>query len=326
MTINFAVIGTNRITDHFLEAGSRVPGFCLKAVYSRSLERAEAYAKKHDAELYFDSLEKLAVCPEVDAVYVASPNSLHASQSIRMMEAGKHVLCEKTIASNLQEFMRMRKTGEEHRVILLEAMRSEFSPGFAAIRDGIEKLGTIRRVSFQYCQYSRRYDNFRKGIIENAFRPELSNGALTDIGVYCVHPMAALFGTPKRIQSASVKLSNGVDGAGTIILEYPEMIGELIYSKITDSKVPSQIQGEEGTMLIDRIADPQSVIIAYRNGMEERADIPLTDNNMIYEIETFIKLAENGEYDNLYLDSSQIELQIMDEVRRQQNIVFPADL
>lgn len=109
-------------------------------------------------------------------------------------------------------------------------------------------------------------------------------------------------------------------------MEYPEMIGELIYSKITDSKVPSQIQGEEGTMLIDRIADPQSVIIAYRNGMEERADIPLTDNNMIYEIETFIKLAENGEYDNLYLDSSQIELQIMDEVRRQQNIVFPADL
>lgn len=323
---NFAVIGTNRITDHFLEAGSRVPEFCLKAVYSRSLERAEAYAKRHGAELYFDSLEELAECPEVDAVYVASPNSLHAPQSIRMMEAGKHVLCEKTIASNLREFMRMRKTAQEHQVILLEAMRPVFSPGFASIRDGLEKLGTIRRVSFQYCQYSRRYDNFRKGIIENAFRPELSNGALTDIGVYCVHPLAALFGMPDRIQSTGVKLSNGVDGTGTILLEYPGMVGELIYSKITDSKVPSQIQGEEGTMLIDRIADPQSVIITYRDGREERADIPRTDNNMIYEIETFIKLAENGERDNLYLDGSQIELEIMDEVRRQQNIVFPADL
>lgn len=272
--INFAVIGTNRITDRFLEAGNRMPGFCLKAVYSRSKDRAEEYARKHGAKLPFDSLDALAACGEVDAVYVASPNSLHASQSIRMMEAGKHVLCEKTIASNSKEFARMRESAQKHRVVLLEAMRSVFSPGFAAIRDNIEKLGTIRRASFQYCQYSRRYDNFKNGIIENAFRPELSNGALTDIGVYCVHPMAALFGMPERIRSSCVKLSNGVDGAGTVLLEYPGMIGELIYSKITDSEVLSQIQGEEGTMVIDRIADPQFAVITYRDGTKERLDIP----------------------------------------------------
>lgn len=324
--INFAVIGTNSITDRFLEAGNRVPGFCLKAVYSRSKDRAEEYAQKHGAELSFDNLDALAACGEVDAVYVASPNSLHASQSIRMMEAGKHVLCEKTIASNSKEFARMREAAGKHQVVLLEAMRSVFSPGFTAARDSLEKLGTIRRASFQYCQYSRRYDNFKNGIIENAFRQELSNGALTDIGVYCVHPMAALFGMPERIQSSCVKLSNGVDGAGTVLLEYPGMIGELIYSKITDSAVPSQIQGEEGTMVIDRIADPQFAVITYRDGTKERLDIPQTDNNMIYEIETFIKLAETREWNHPYLDSSAIELQIMDEVRRQQKIVFPADL
>ena len=99
--INFAVIGTNFITDRFLEAASSVPEFCLKAVYSRTMERAQDYARRHGAERTFDSLDDLAACPDVDAVYVASPNCCHAAQSIQMMRAGKHVLVEKPVASNL---------------------------------------------------------------------------------------------------------------------------------------------------------------------------------------------------------------------------------
>lgn len=76
----------------------------------------------------------------------------------------------------------MRKAALENQAVLLEAMRSVYSPGFQAVRENLHKLGKIRRVSFQYCQYSRRYDNFKKGIIENAFNPALSNGALMDIG------------------------------------------------------------------------------------------------------------------------------------------------
>ena len=100
MKINFAVIGTNVITDRFLEAAKQAEGFCLRGVYSRTMEKAEAYAKRKGAELTFDSLEALAACPEIDAVYIASPNSLHASQSIQMLKGDKHVLCEKSIASN----------------------------------------------------------------------------------------------------------------------------------------------------------------------------------------------------------------------------------
>ena len=209
--INFAVIGTNFITDRFLEAASSVPEFCLKAVYSRTMERAQDYARRHGAGRTFDSLDDLAACPDVDAVYVASPNCCHAAQSIQMMKAGKHVLVEKPVASNLREFRQMKETALEKGVILLEAMRSVFSPGFEAVRENLRELGTIRRVSFQFCQYSRRYDKFKNGIIENAFRPEMSNGALMDIGVYCVHPLADLFGMPERIKSSSLKLSNGFE-------------------------------------------------------------------------------------------------------------------
>lgn len=325
MKINFGVIGTNVITERFLEAGKDAEGFCLRGVYSRSREKAVDFARKHGADLAFDSLEDMDSCKEIDAVYVASPNSLHASQSIQMLKGGKHVLCEKPIASNQREFEEMKKVALEKRRILLEAMRSVYSPGFQAIRENLHKLGKIRRVSFQYCQYSRRYDNFKKGIIENAFNPALSNGALMDIGVYCVHPLVSLFGKPEKVISSSLKLSNGIDGAGTILTEYPDFQGELLYSKITDSRVPSQIQGEEGSLVIREIPDPQEVVLYYRDGRTETLEIPRTENNMVYEIREFLRLIREKRYSHEYLENSQMEIELMDEVRRQQKIFFPAD-
>ena len=325
MKINFGVIGTNVITERFLEAGKDAEGFCLRGVYSRSREKAVDFARKHGADLAFDSLEDMASCKEIDAVYVASPNSLHASQSIQMLKGGKHVLCEKPIASNQREFEEMKKVALENRRVLLEAMRSVYSPGFQAIRENLHKLGKIRRVSFQYCQYSRRYDNFKKGIIENAFNPALSNGALMDIGVYCVHPLVSLFGKPEKVISSSLKLSNGIDGAGTILTEYPDFQGELLYSKITDSRVPSQIQGEEGSLVIREIPDPQEVVLYYRDGRTETLEIPRTENNMVYEIREFLRLIREKRYSHEYLENSQMEIELMDEVRRQQKIFFPAD-
>lgn len=325
MKINFAVIGTSKITETFLEAAGKVAEFRLRGVYSRSMEKAEVFAQKHGAELFFDDLHELAASREIDAVYIASPNSLHVSQSILMLQNGKHVLCEKPVASNLKEFERMRAAAVENHVVLLEAMRNVYSPGFAAIRKHLSKLGTVRRVSFQYCQYSSRYDKFKNGIIENAFNPALSNGALMDIGVYCIHPMAALFGRPLKVASSSLKLSNGIDGAGTVLLEYDGMQGELLYSKISDSKVPSQIQGEKGTMVIREIPNPQTVTIYYRDGKTDNLDIPKAENNMSYEVEEFIKLIEENAYEHPYLQNSQMEMELTDQVRRQQKIIFPAD-
>lgn len=323
--VKFAVIGTNKITDNFIEAAKLCKEFELVAVYSRTKERALEFATKHGVSLVYDDLEELALSKEVDAVYIASPNSLHAYQSIRMLKCKKHVLCEKTIASNRRELESMLKAANENGVVLLEAMRSVFDPGFKAVMNNIGKIGTVRRATFQYCQYSSRYDNFKKGIIENAFNPSFSNGALTDIGVYCVHPLVKLFGMPKKISGNSIFLKNGVEGAGTIIAEYEDMLGELIYSKITNSKLESQIQGEEGSMLIKEIQDIREITISYNHGETEKILIDKYKNNMYYEVEEFIRLVENNESARRHNEYSLMQLSIMDEARRQMGIIFPAD-
>lgn len=325
MKVNFAVIGTNKITDKFLAAAGKTEEFCLAGVYSRTMERALEYGKKHGARLFFNSLEELAACGQIDAVYIASPNCCHAEQSIQMMEAGKHVLCEKPVASNAGEFRAMEGAALRNKVILLEAMRSVYTPGFRAVKENLNKLGRIRRATLQYCQYSSRYDNFKKGIIENAFKPELSNGALMDIGSYCVHFMAALFGKPQNIQSSSLKLLNGVDGAGTILADYEGMQAELIYSKITDSRLPSQIQGENASMIIQEVSNPQKAVIYYRSGGAEELEISSIDTDMTYEVLEFIRLIQEKQYDHPYLANSRMEMEIMDQARGQQGILFPAD-
>ena len=137
--------------------------FALAAVYSRTSERAEAFASKHGIPLTFTDIGEMAASSEVDAVYIASPTSLHAEQAIICMNAGKHVLCEKPAASNSRELEAMIKTARERGVVFMEAMKSSFMPGFEAIRELLPSLGPIRRYTASYCQYSSRYDKYKAG-------------------------------------------------------------------------------------------------------------------------------------------------------------------
>lgn len=323
--INIATIGTNFITDGFIQAGQLCEDFNLCAVYSRTKARAKEYATKYNVSKSYDSLEALARDESVNAVYIASPTSCHAEQAIQMLKAGKHVLCEKPVASNSKELKAMMNAAAQSQRVLLEAIRSTFMPGFTAIKDNLHKLGKIRRVTFNYCQYSSRYDKFKNGIIENAFNPIFSNGSLMDIGVYCAHALVILFGLPDKINANGIILSNGLDGAGTIIASYMDFQAELMYSKITNSYNPSEIQGENASMIIDKISQPQNVRIIYRTGEEEKLQIEQEQNDMRYEIQEFIRLIQSGDSVDEYNRNSIMTVQLLDQARELMGIKFPAD-
>lgn len=323
--VRLACIGTNFITDWLMEGVQELDGIELTAVYSRTMEKGKEFADKYGAKKVYDNFEELAKDPDIDAVYVASPTYCHFKHTMMMLNHKKHVLCEKPVASNLTELELMVKAAKDNQVIFMEAMKSVHTPGYKAMMEHLPKLGAIRRATIQYCQYSSRYDKFKMGIIENAFKPELSNGAVMDIGVYCVHFLAALFGMPEKILADAVFLENGVDGAGTIIASYGDKQAEVIYSKITNSKLPTQIQGEKGCMIISECPNPQEIKILYNDGTEEILEFESRENPMKYETETFLELIGTNQADHPYLEASVIEMKIIDEARRQTGIVFPAD-
>lgn len=325
--LRFGIIGSNFITDQFIAAAREAEGAVISALYSRTAERAAEFAAKHGIPLTFTDIGEMLASGEVDAVYIASPTSFHAEQALQCMRAGKHVLCEKPAASNARELQRMVETAKEHGVVLMEAMKSSFMPGFQAIRELLPSLGAIRRYSASYCQYSSRYDAFRAGEVLNAFKPEFSNGALMDLGVYCVYPLILLFGAPERIAASGTMLSSGVDGQGSIIAGYKGMEAVIAYSKISNSSQPAEIQGEEGTMTIDAINLPRKITVRYRDGRAEDIDAPERGLVMSYEVQAFLDLVRSGQSEsplNSHANSLAV-MNVLDEARRQQGLVFPAD-
>ncbi|MGL4108872.1 Gfo/Idh/MocA family protein [Clostridium sp. LP20] len=325
--IRFGIVGTSAITEWFLNGAAKVNDFELVAVYSRNIEKAREFGKKYGARLFFSDLDEMSKSKEIDAVYIASPNSLHAKQAIICMNNKKHVLSEKAFASNTVEARKMIDAANINNVLLMEAMKTTMLPNFNIIKNNLHKIGKIRRYFASYCQYSSRYDKYKSGIIENAFKPELSNGALMDIGVYCIYPMVALFGKPQSIKAQSYMLETGVDGEGSILFNYGDFDGVIQYSKIANSYLPSEIQGEEGSILIEKINTLKKVTIIYRDGSEEIISQEQEDDDMCYEIQEFISLIQNNVKEsqvNSHYNSLKV-IEIMEEARKQIGLVYLAD-
>lgn len=324
--VRFGVVGTNYISTRVMNAAKLDDRFELVAVYSRKQETADKFAEEHNLKHTFTDLTEMAKSDLIDAVYIASPNSLHAEQSILCMNHGKHVLCEKPMASNAKEVRAMIEASRRNNVTLMEAMKPPMEPNFLRIIDEVKNIGTIRNYTAAYCQYSSRYDDLKKGIIQNAFKLELSNGGAMDIGVYAIYPMVVLFGKPKKILATGVLLPTGVDGHGTVCFEYDDMTASISYSKIVNSHLPAEIQGEKATIISKKINYLDDVKIVDNEGNETIISEP-QKNTYVYEIEEFINLVLSGECESKILshNNSLITIEIVDEIRKQLGVVYPAD-
>ena len=282
--VRFGVVGTNFISDWVIEGAREDPRFELVAVCSRSRERGGEFAARHSIAHVFTSLDEMASSPLIDAVYIASPNFMHAPQSILCMSRGKHVLCEKPLASNAREAREMIEASERYGVALMEAMKPTMTPHFKALADNLPRVGEVRRYFASYCQYSSRYDRFKAGELPNAFNPKMSNGAIMDIGVYTIYPM----------------VEQGLISLDTI-------------NRMADITFTPRAVNLGGGKSVATVADTLSAKVSH--------------NEYYYEVAEFISLVLEGRRQSEVNshENSLITMEIIDEIRRQAGIVYPAD-
>ena len=320
--LHFAVIGRNFVVEDFLRAAAVCGDVSLLGVYSRSADTAAAFAAAHGAARTYTAIDALAADPDVDFVYIASPNICHEAQAVRLLHAGKHVLVEKPAAPDSAAFARMREAANASGRVLMEAMMPAHMPALAQTRRLLARIAPVRFASIPYCQYSSRYDKFKNGIVENAFDPTLGNGALTDIGVYCVHWMASLFGLPEEIAAQCVFLPQSIDGCGAFTAQYGGMLCSVRYSKITDGDLTCEIQGESGRITIDRASRPRAVTLTLRNGTTETFRTDPAVPEMLFELRDFVRCIR-GECDpSPFLDDTARTLAVLDTVRAQTGVDF----
>lgn len=296
--INFAIIGSSSISEKFIDALKSTKECNVYALLSREINRGKEFAKKFNIEKVYTNIEELLNDSKIDAVYIASPNGKHFEQAKLSLEAKKNVICEKPIVPTVKEFDILKELALKNKVTLMEAMRPTTNPNFKIIKDNLHKIGDIRQILVKYCQYSSRYDLLKNGGVTNIFNKELAGGSLYDIGVYPLYFTLAMFGEPKEYFGYNFLLSSGVDGCGSILLKYEDKIANISYSKITHEQSQSEILGENGSIIIDKVSHVKGITIKYRDGREEKLGIELYENDMRYEIEEFIKLIKNGEVES----------------------------
>lgn len=347
--LRFATIGTSGICEQFLLALEVTEGARCVAAYSRDVERARSFAGPHGATLFFDSLSDLASCPEVDAVYIASPNAIHAPQALELVAAGKHVLVEKAFASNEREAREVFDAARAAGVVAMEAMRNLHVPAFSVIERQIGELGRVRQATLRFAKVTSRMARLTAGERLNIFDPRMSAGALMDIGVYCVEPAIAYFGRPECVRALAVTAEVPGEGAespyaridlsGEALLGYGDKVVSLSYGKASDDVLSSQVAGERATLTWDQTSCPDNLrvfehedkgmVFRVEGAEGRRLEAEVPERDMSCEIADFAAAvagepaacALRDRCEQVTLDS----LAVMDEIRRQVGVRFPAD-
>ncbi len=259
--IRLATIGTSAICDRFLSGMMLTNEFELSAVYSRNADTGKSFAKKHGCNKYFTNLIKMAKDPDIDAVYIASPNIFHSEQSRIFLENGKHVICEKPIVTNFSDYVELKQLADDNNLIYMEAIIPRHSMGYRNVKSAIKEIGKISMARIDFCQRSSRMDAFLRGEQVNIFDMSLHAGTLMDLGVYCVYGAVDLLGVPKYISAECSLMSNGADGSGSALFKYDNFSALLTYSKIGQGAIGSEIIGENGTLKISSISQYSGVTL-----------------------------------------------------------------
>ncbi len=206
-TTRWGIAATGGIATRFARDMALVPDGEAVAVASRTVERAEAFAREHGIARAHGSYEALAEDPDVDIVYVASPHVRHAADTLLFLEAGKHVLCEKPFALNLAQASAMVDASRGRGLFLMEAIWSRFLPAYRVLRDllGEGRIGEPTVVDAEFGFVRPLEPDHR------LFAPALGGGALLDLGIYPLQLAALVFGPPTSVAATARLGPTGVD-------------------------------------------------------------------------------------------------------------------
>ncbi len=249
MKFRWGIAGTGRIASDFVDGLRQVPDADVVAVCSRSSDSAREFANRRTIARAYGSYEALADDPNVDIVYVATPNSRHRSDTEMYLRAGKHVLCEKPFALNLTEAKSMVRTARDSKRFVMEAIWSRFLPVYVALGATLESqpLGRVTRVEADFGFVAPTDAHHRLN------DPALGGGSVLDLGIYCLHVARFVLGGHESVHAVGELNNQGVDVDATYTLGYASGATAVLRSSLkVATPCVATITGERGTITVER--------------------------------------------------------------------------
>lgn len=310
----WGIIGAGHIAGSFAKGLKVLPNARCYAIASRDGEKAASFAAEYGFEKSYDSYQAMLQDPQVDIVYVATPNNLHYTHTMMALDAGKHVLCEKPFAITCSQAMTMMRVSREKNLFLMEALWSRFLPSMITasrlLGEGVVGKPLLLQAEFGihpvYDENSRLFD------------PKLGGGSIADIGIYPIFLALFLFGDPLSMDVSSIPAPTGVDMTTTIVMTHREgRMSVLTSSFAFDMESDAKITGDAGRLRLCRMFHTPTKLMLRRDVEEKETEIPveMVGNGYNYEAAEVMRCIDEGVIESDIWNHSQT-LRLLDIVER----------
>lgn len=272
--ITWGILAPGGIANKFANNVLTHTASTIGAVGSRSLERAQAFADRHQISTAYGSYAELMADPSLDAIYIASPHSHHYEQALAALEAGKPVLVEKAFTQYGWQARELIATARANDLFIMEAMWTRFLPQMHAIR-GLIRQGALGDIKYLTAHHGQAISH-----VERLKNPDLAGGALLDLGIYPISFALDILGIPGAV-TARGDVLGGVDATAVITLEFPEAPGGGAYAQLSTtllaaSENNAQIVGTQGRLVLDATFYQLAPLRLVRGDQVENIEFPAT--------------------------------------------------
>lgn len=291
-TIKWGIIGSGSISTGFSKALAAMEGMAVRAVYNRHIEGARTLAGRFPGCLAVDRVEDLLADEQIDAVYIGVTNDVHKPIALQCMRAGKAVLCEKPMALTAADAREMIACALEHKVLLMEAMRTRFLPVYRQVKKWIDegKIGKVRLIEAAFC-FRSEYDPRHR-----LYSKEMGGGSLYDVGVYGLEFITGLLGRPDKVKGAVRLCESGVDDLAAVNLVYHDgAIGTALSAISVSAPQRADIYGEKGSVSIPPdFSYAKKALLCSEDGQVAEEFEDHFEDGFIYLIDHFCGLMRQG--------------------------------
>jgi len=315
--LRWGIISTGTIAKKFATTlGGMKNEAIFAGVASRDIAKAQAFAAEYGAAAAFGSYEEMAASPDIDAIYIATPNSLHYEHTMLCLDNGKHVLCEKPFTTCETDALKLYSAAHERNLMLMDGLWTMHQPMYAKIRELIEEgaIGEVRHVRAEY--------GFTAAGARKDFKmdPNMGGGSLLDVGVYNIGFAAMVLGTEPVAINAHLNICEyGTDDLANVMLVYPSGATAMLTSSI-GVKMPTEgvIFGTKGLIYLPNYQQATKMSLRPLEGVATEFDMPYPVSGFEYQIREFGRCVEAKliESERMTAKFSAGVIKIMDEVRK----------
>ena len=319
--IKWGIIGLGNIAHKFAQDLLTIKDAKLYAVASRSQTKADTFASKYNALKAYNSYEVLAKDSNIDAVYIATPHTLHKKNTILCLENGIAILCEKPFAMDSVEVNEMITKAQEKNVLLMEALWTYFLPHYQFVLKKLNNktFGELLKLEADF-GFHRAFDNSSR-----LFNKSLGGGSLLDIGIYPIFTALSTMGIPKSIEASATFFENGTDSSCNMTFKYSKDTTALLRSTLKE-KTPTvaTFYLEKGIIKINSQFHSPTTVTIVSNGKEETFNFADNVNGYKYEISHFNNLIRQGKTESniMTFQFSKLLIKTLDDVRNLINLHY----